>query len=198
MHYSTDYVFDGNSQSPYRESDTPNPINAYGKGKLAGERYIQSIDGTYLILRTSWVYSLRKGGFVNKVLEWARKQQVMRVVADQVANPTWCRMLAEATAQLLAMGRENVIAWLDERKGLYHLAGEGYASRLEWACAILELDPHKEEHVVQEVQSALTADFPAPATRPPFSALNCDHFASTFGLRLPEWKDSLKLALEPD
>ncbi|HEY5669624.1 MAG TPA: dTDP-4-dehydrorhamnose reductase [Anaerolineales bacterium] len=196
IHYSTDYVFDGSKGSPYIESDTPNPLNVYGRSKLAGEQAIEHIGGAYLILRTSWVYSLRRDSFVTKVLQWSRKQPSLRIVDDQVSNPTWARMLAETTAQLIAKAGGDPSGWLGERRGLYHLAGNGYASRLEWAQAILSHDPHKEEQVTREILPAHTADFPTLAQRPLFSALNCDKFAHTFGLCLPGWEDALRMAME--
>jgi len=192
IHYSTDYVFDGTKGKPYVETDTSNPLSIYGKSKLAGEQAIQSVDGTYLILRTAWVYSLRRDSFVTKVLGWARKNETLRVVDDQISNPTWARMLAETTALIIGKG----IGCIEERKGLYHLAGEGYASRLEWARKIIEFDPHREEQVCKEILPALTNDFPTPAQRPLFSALNCDKFAATFGLRLPPWEVALRMAME--
>jgi dTDP-4-dehydrorhamnose reductase len=193
IHYSTDYVFDGKKGAPYIEDDTPNPINFYGRSKLEGERLIQETDGVSLILRTSWVYSLRQqGGFVNKVLKWSRQQPTMRMVTDQVSNPTWCRTLAEISAQILAPGDD----YIRGRTGLYHLAGDGFASRLEWARLILELDPNRHEQMVKELLPAPTSDFPTPACRPLFSALICDNFAATFGLRLPAWEDALRIAME--
>ena len=196
IHYSTDYVFDGKKGGDYLEQDPPNPLNMYGESKLEGERAIQDVGESYLILRTSWVYSVRRESFVTRVLEWSRKQTTLRIVSDQVSNPTWCRMLAEVTAQLLAMAGRDVAGWLDERRGIYHLAGRGRASRFEWAQAILEMDPRREEQIVQEVQPALTSEFPTPAIRPLHSALNCDHFIDTFGLTLPNWREALKLAME--
>ena len=196
IHYSTDYVFDGSKGSPYIESDTPNPLNVYGRSKLAGEQAIEHIGGAHLILRTSWVYSLRRDSFVTKVLQWSRKQPSLRIVDDQVSNPTWARMLAETTAQLIAKAGGDPSGWLGERRGLYHLAGNGYASRLEWAQAILSHDPHKEEQVTREILPAHTAVFPTLAQRPLFSALNCDKFAHTFGLCLPGWEDALRMAME--
>jgi dTDP-4-dehydrorhamnose reductase len=196
IHYSTDYVFDGTKGSSYRETDVPNPLGVYGQSKLAGERAIQESGGAYLILRTSWVYSLRRDSFVTKVLAWARQQPVLRVVADQVSNPTWGRMLAEVNAQLLAKAGGDAAGWVQERAGLYHLAGEGAASRYEWAKAILDCDPRREEQVVQRIEPAATSEFPAPARRPLYSALNCDRFVETFGLRLPDWRAALRLAME--
>jgi dTDP-4-dehydrorhamnose reductase len=195
IHYSTDYVFDGTASTPYLETDTPNPLSEYGISKLGGERAVQEAGDAYLVFRTSWVYSNRTGGFVNKVLEWSRQQKVMRVVTDQVACPTWCRALAEITAQVLVAGREDVVPYLRENRGLYNLAGSGIASRYDWTKKILELDPKRDEQVVQEIQPALTADFPTPAKRPLYSALNCDRFYEIFGLCLPDWTSSLKLSL---
>ncbi len=176
----------------YLETDATNPLNHYGGSKLEGERLVQQAGGHSLILRTSWVYSLRQGGFVNKVLQWARRQETLRMVTDQVGNPTWCRTLAEITALILARGDD----YIRERKGLYHLAGSGYASRFEWAQMILELDPQREEQTVKEILPALTSDFPSPTQRPLFSALECTEFTSTFGLCLPAWKDALRLAMQ--
>ena len=198
IHYSTDYVFDGKKGSAYIESDTPNPLNVYGSSKLAGEQAITRAGGVYLILRTSWVYSLRRDNFVTKVLSWARQNRTLRVVNDQIGNPTWARMLAEITAQLLVKGGKQPLDWFAERRGLYHLAGEGFTSRLGWAKAILQLDPHPEEHLYREIFPSLTREFPNPAQRPLFSALNCDQFYSIFDLRLPQWEDSLELAIQPD
>jgi dTDP-4-dehydrorhamnose reductase len=192
IHYSTDYVFDGQKGAPYTETDTPNPLNYYGLSKLEGEKLIQQAGGDFLIFRTSWVYSLRQqGGFVNKVLQWSRQNEILRIVEDQVANPTWARLLAEVTAQLMARGFD----YLTEHCGLYHLAGSGFASRFEWACHILELDPHAAEQKVKQLLPARTADFPTPAQRPLFSALSCNLFEQTFKLTLPPWKEALTLAM---
>jgi dTDP-4-dehydrorhamnose reductase len=168
----------------------------YGKTKLAGEMAIKEVGGAYLILRTSWVYSLRSNSFVTKVLGWAREQTSLRIVDDQISNPTWCRMLAEATAILLARAGPNPAGWIQERCGLYHLAGSGYASRMEWAQKTLEYDPKPKEQIVQKIHPAQTSEFPTPARRPLFSALNCDRFSDTFGFNLPHWEDALKLAME--
>lgn len=195
IHYSTDYVFDGKKGSPYLESDTPNPLGIYGSSKLAGEKAIEEVDPAYLTFRTSWVYSLRRDSFVTKVLGWARTQSELRIVDDQVSNPTWCRMLASATALLLSRAGENPVAWINERRGLYHLAGDGYASRLEWAKLILDLDPERRQQVVSKLEAAKTSDYPTPAQRPLFSALNCDRFTETFSIRLPKWQEALELAM---
>ena len=196
IHFSTDYVFDGKKGEPYSENDTPNPLNMYGKSKLAGEKAVEQAGGVFLVIRTSLVYSLRRECFVTSVLKWAREQTTLRIVADQVSNPTWCRMLAEATAQLVAAGGRDSVAWLHERSGLYHLAGDGFVSRFDWAQEIVRCDPHREEQIVQRMEPASTVEFPAPAERPLFSALNCSRFYDTFGIRLPDWRHALHLAIE--
>lgn len=195
IHYSTDYVFDGKKGQPYIETDAPNPLGVYGQSKLAGEQAIQDAGGAYLILRTSWVYSMRRDNFVRKALQWARQNRVLRVVTDQLGNPTWARMLAEITAQMLARAGQTPVSWIQDHQGVYHLAGHGYASRMEWVAEILRLDPNPEEQIVQEIQPARTSDFPTPAERPLYSALNCERFQQVFDLRLPDWKEALALAM---
>lgn len=204
IHYSTDYVFDGTKGSPYIEADEPNPLGVYGRSKLSGERAIQQVGGAYLILRTSWVYSLRRESFVTKVLEWARQKAQLRIVSDQVSNPTWARMLAEATAQIITSAGQHPYDYLEQRvkqsgeqsDGLYHLAGSGYASRFQWAQAILSNDPHRDEQIVKDLIPTMTSDFPTPAQRPLFSALDCNKFVQSFGFQLPVWQDALSMALE--
>ncbi len=195
IHYSTDYIFDGKKGSPYKETDIPNPLNVYGHSKLGGELQVAAISTSYWIFRTSWVYSMRGSSFVSKVIHWARQYPSLRIASDQVGNPTWARMLAEITAQLLARGNENPTDWIRENKGLYHLAGDGFTSRINWAKAILRSDPHREQHIFSEILPASTLDFSDIAARPHISALNCDHFYSVFGLKLPPWELALKLAL---
>jgi dTDP-4-dehydrorhamnose reductase len=195
IHYSTDYVFDGRKGAPYVESDAPNPLNVYGKTKLEGEQAVQAVGGAYLILRTSWVYSMRQGGFVTKVLQWAREQDTLRVVDDQISSPTWARMLAEATALALAQGRDDPAGYIREKAGLYHLAGSGACSRYEWAQAILELDPKKSEHKVRKLLPAKSSQFPTPAKRPLVSVLDCGKFERTFYYSFPPWKYGLELAI---
>jgi dTDP-4-dehydrorhamnose reductase len=195
IHYSTDYVFDGLKGSPYVETDPPKPLSVYARTKLAGEQAVQQIGGAFLVLRLSWMYSLRRDSFVTKVLGWSRQQRTLRMVTDQIGNPIWARTAAEATAQLLAMGSSDIVSWLAERSGVYHFVGPDYASRYEWAQAILRLDPQHQEQVTEQVLPAITAEFPTPARRPLFSALDNRKFVQTFGLHLPAWEVALRLAM---
>ncbi|GAP13945.1 dTDP-4-dehydrorhamnose reductase [Longilinea arvoryzae] len=197
LHVSTDYVFDGRKGSPYVEEDTPHPLNVYGQTKLEGEQAALQAGGAVVILRTAWVYSTRRDSFVTKVLGWSRNQSELRLVNDQISNPTWARMLAGITALLLAKSRGDPFGYLDERSGLYHLAGDGYASRMEWAQEILKLDPNPEQQTARKLIPANTSEFPTPAVRPLFSALNCEHFTQVFGLRLPPWQLALRQAMDP-
>lgn len=195
IHYSTDYVFDGTKGTPYTEADVTNPLNLYGKSKLIGEQNIEQAGDAYLILRTSWVYSLRGNSFVNKVLKWSRQNKNLKIVNDQVSNPTWARTLAEVTTLLLAKNSIHLHERILETSGIYHLAGSGYTSRYEWAKQILANDPTRSEQIVQSLEPAISEEFPTLAIRPLFSALDCTRFEETFGIQLPAWDSTLKLAM---
>jgi len=195
IHYSTDYVFDGLKGSPYVETDKANPLSVYAQTKLEGEQGVQQTGGVFLILRLSWMYSMRRDSFVSKVLSWSRRQTSLRMVTDQIGNPIWARTAAEATAQLLAMGSADIVPWLAERRGVYHFVGPDHVSRYEWGQAILRLDPQPQEQVTEQVLPALTDEFPTPARRPLFSALDSRKFTQTFGLHLPPWETALRLAM---
>ena len=194
VHYSTDFVFDGEKAAPYVEDDPPAPLSVYGRTKLEGEQAIRSAGGSHLILRTSWVYSAELDSFVTRVLRWGREKRALRIVADRSGSPTWCRALAEATAELLHAAPRPWDAFR-ERGGTYHLAGAGAASQREWAEAILALDPRRAEQMVREVLPATTAEFPLPAVRPRFSALDCGRIRETFGVELRPWREDLARAL---
>lgn len=196
IHYSTDYVFDGTKTSAYTEEDQTNPLNVYGQSKLKGEQAIGQVGGAHVILRTSWVYSLRGDGFVSKVLSWVRKQETLKIVTDQVGSPTWARMLAEVTSAMVARSYPDSWGYFLEKSGVYHLGGSGSVSRFDFTRAILDFDPHPEEQKVKGLDAALTADFPTPAIRPLTTTLDCSRFTRVFGLILPNWKDTLRLALE--
>ncbi len=195
IHYSTDYVFDGTKGTPYTEADKPHPLNVYGASKLAGEKAVQAVGGTYLIFRTAWVYSLRRPCFVTKVLKWAREQETLRIVDDQVSTPTWARTLAGATALVIAQGRRDVLGYLQDKTGLYHLTDGGRCSRFEWAKAIIDTDLNKNDQVVKEILPAKSTDFPTTANRPRVSSLVCQKFISSFNLVTPGWESTLAVSL---
>ena len=195
IHISTDYVFDGSKGQNYTEEDVPNPINVYGSTKLAGEKNIIQSGCDYMIFRTSWVYSMRTGGFLQKVIGWAQKNEVLRIVDDQIGNPTWARSLAILSISILPLINGNLKDFFKQNVGLYHLAGGGIASRLEWTKYVLENLPNNITSLVNEVMPAKTMDFPTPANRPLHSALNCELFQQQFSIQIPFWQDSLSLAI---
>jgi dTDP-4-dehydrorhamnose reductase len=196
IHYSTDYVFDGTKGEPYTEEDKPNPINVYGETKLAGERSVQQVGGAYLIFRTSWVYSLRRPCFVTKVLKWAREKETLRIVDDQISTPTWARTLAEATAQIIAQGRGMPVDYIQEKSGLYHLAGGGSCSRYEWAKEIIENAPSNKRSKKFNIIRSKSNEFQTPALRPSSSILNTRIINIAFNICVPHWKICIKMLLE--
>lgn len=192
IHYSTDYVFDGTKKFSYTEKDLTSPLNMYGKSKMDGEQAIGQVGGVHLILRTSWVYSMRAENFVTKILSWARENKTMKIVTDQIGSPTWARALAEVTNQLIQKSMPNPFEFFLDKNGIYHLGGVGAVSRFDFAKEILRLLP--DETLISTIQPALTSDFPTPAMRPLYTPLNCTKFENTFNISLPNWKESLKSA----
>jgi dTDP-4-dehydrorhamnose reductase len=195
VHFSTDYVFDGDRSTPYQETDATNPLGVYGKTKLEGEIAIQAVDVPHLILRTSWVYSRIGKNFLLTMLKLARERQELRIVSDQIGAPTWNRAIAEVTAQILAQGMGNLSEFLRDRRGIYHLSASGVTNWHEFATAIFAADPDRSEQVVTSVLPISTADYPTPARRPQYSLLDNSKLHNTFGLSLPNWQQSLQLAI---
>ena len=181
IHYSTDYVFDGAAAAPYDELAAPNPVNAYGRSKLGGERAIAAAGGLSLVLRTSWVYGLRGQNFLTTMRRLAVEREELRIVADQIGTPNWTRSLAEATALLVGRGGAD----LAERAGLYHLSGGGSTSWFDFARAIFgDADRPR-------VVPITSAEYPTAARRPRNSVLASGKFADTFGFALPPWEEML-------
>lgn len=186
VQFSTDYVFDGEKNGAYVESDLPNPLNAYGKSKLAGEEAVAAAGIPHLILRTSWVYGTRGRNFLLTMLKLASQQPRLRVVADQTGAPTWSRLVAQATAHLLVQARSD--AWWQQHAGIYHVACAGQASWHAFAEAIMA-----EAGIDCQVDPIATVDYPTPARRPRNSLLSGEKL-SRF-CTMPEWRDALRLAL---
>lgn len=198
IHYSTDFVFDGKKDRPYIETDIPNPVNLYGLSKLHGEKAVQQAGEDFLILRTSWLYSLHHGGFVDKVLEWSHHQKVLRIVDDQFGSPTWARMLAEASTRIIQRNADDLRSFIHDMSGIYHVAGKGIANRFEWARKIVDLDPDRNLQICGSVKPAKTSDFSSHVRRPLFSGLSCEKFETTFGIELPVWDESLRAAMNSE
>ena len=193
VHYSTDYVFDGQKSGPYRELDTPNPLSVYGQTKLAGERGVQEADGKYFLFRLCWVYGARGHNFMLTMMRLAGEREQLRVVSDQVGSPTWSRMVAEVTALVLARAASDSIA--RAAKGIYHLSAGGQTSWHGFAEAIVaRMDPAKRK--CQKIAPIPTSEYPLPAKRPANSVFSCEKLQQTFGLALPRWEESLEMVLE--
>ncbi|MBD2201309.1 dTDP-4-dehydrorhamnose reductase [Calothrix sp. FACHB-1219] len=195
IHYSTDYVFDGKKNTAYTELDEPNPQNIYGKTKLAGEQAIASVGVPYLILRTSWVYSLRGKNFLLTMLRLAQEREEIKVVDDQIGAPTWNRMIAEATAQIIGQAPGNISDFFANRGGIYHLTASGETSWYGFAKAIFELDEKKSDRKLQKLTPITTKEYPTPASRPAYSLLDSQKLSQSFGLILPDWEKCLALLL---
>ena len=179
VHYSTDYVFDGEKGAPYQEEDAPNPISVYGCSKLEGERAVQGSGCRYLILRTSWVYASRGQNFVRTVLRLAREGRELRIVGDQTGSPTAAHELANATAALLLRGAPA--------DGLYHLSAAGETSWYEFAREILSMTGNR----ATRVRRITTEEYPTAARRPRYSVLSNRKIRRLTGIALPDWRESL-------
>ena len=178
LYMSTDYVFDGQQDRAYSEEAPPNPINAYGRSKLAGEQHLQAILDRYFIVRTSWLFGPNGKNFVATILELARTGRELRVVDDQRGSPTYTRHLASKLSQLVGT----------ERYGIYHITGSGNCSWFEFAQAIVESSGLPDARVVP-----ISSDECArPARRPPYSVLENRRIKSEHLGLLPHWKEGLR------
>ncbi len=193
VHYSTDYIFEGNKTTPYVETDKPNPQGAYGRTKLAGDQAVEQVGGKHLIFRLCWVYGARGQNFMLTMMRLARERDKMRVVKDQFGCPTWSRMIAETTSLAL----KQTLAAKDNQSlsGAYHLAASGSTSWHGFAQAIIDTMP-AESKKCREVEGITSAEYPTPTKRPAYSVLSCEKLQRTFGLKLPDWKDSLLQVVE--
>ena len=185
IHYSTDYVFDGTKDAPYVEEDAPNPLNVYGRSKLAGERAIREADCAHLILRTSWVYAERGTNFFLTVRRLLGEKEELRVVADQVGAPTFAGALADATAKLL---KDHGAQALGERRGVYHATASGSTSWHGFATAIARLEGVEGRVRVVAIPSEA---YPSVARRPKNSRLSGEKLLRQLGVALPPWEVSL-------
>jgi dTDP-4-dehydrorhamnose reductase len=196
VHYSTDYVFDGTKDGPYEEDDAANPLNVYGKSKLAGERAIAASGCAHLILRTSWVYGARGKNFLRTMLQLGAHREELSVVADQIGAPTWSRTIAtitsDALSQLLVQDRRE---WL-RHSGIYHLTASGATSWCGFAQAIFDISTLQQKPVVKAIPTAAFSPYPAAAARPRNSRLSNQKLFATFGLTAPDWREALERCME--
>jgi dTDP-4-dehydrorhamnose reductase len=193
VHYSTDYVFDGSGEQPWRESDTPAPLSVYGRTKLEGERLIQAACPHHLIFRTSWVYAARGGNFAKTMLRLAQERERLTVIDDQHGAPTGAELIADVTAHALRQALQR-----PEDAGLYHLAASGHTTWHGYASHVIDhaksLQPALHMKA-QEIAPVATSAFPTPAKRPHNSRLDTAWLQATFGLTLPDWKQGVNRML---
>ncbi|MCL2310332.1 MAG: dTDP-4-dehydrorhamnose reductase [Proteobacteria bacterium] len=189
VHYSTDYVFDGNKRTPYVESDAAHPLNEYGLSKRAGEIVVQQSGACALILRTSWVYGLTGRNFLLTMRRLANERDELRIVNDQIGVPNDSEALAAATVKLIALGKTR----LCEHAGLYHLSATGATSWFGFAQAIFAALPEGNKR--PRLIPITTAEYPLPATRPAYGVLSSERLWQIFGISLPSWQTMLQACL---
>lgn len=198
VHYSTDYVFDGQKSTAYVESDAPNPLSVYGRSKLAGEQAIAAAGCRALIFRTSWVFGARGNNFVKTILRLAGEGRALQIVDDQIGSPTPAAMISSVTGLVLAALRCG--GQLPETATLYHLAAANPVSWCGFARTIVDLaakTPGFSGLPAPETIAAIsTADYPLPASRPMNSRLDCSRLEADFGLEMPDWQPYLSRMLQ--
>ena len=199
VHYSTDYVFDGQGHRPWVETDATAPLSIYGQTKREGEQVIAAACPKHLIFRTSWVYAARGGNFAKTMLRLARERDHLSVIDDQFGAPTGAELLADVTAHAIRQ-----VVQRPNDAGLYHLAAAGEATWCSYANHVLahaslarqaiisEANPSKVSHA-DPIQ---TSAYPTPAQRPLNSRLNTDKLQATFGLQLPPWQTGVNRMLD--
>lgn len=183
IHISTDYVFDGESETPYKENDVTGPINTYGRSKLLGEQLCMREDADAIIIRTAWVYSSFGHNFVKTMMRLMNERNELNVVDDQIGSPTYAADLAKAILDIISSGK-----W---ESGIYHYSNEGKISWYEFAMAIKEITGSKA--VIHPIE---TAQYPTPARRPKFSLLNKAKIKSTYSVAVPGWRVSLSKCID--
>ena len=207
VHFSTDYVFDGSKRTPYIETDRPNPINAYGRTKLAGEEAIRNSGAAHLIFRTSWVYATHGKNFLLTILRLATEREELKFVNDQFGAPTCALDLAEATTRIVAsiVGTPNSEIVPRQFAGTYHMTAAGQTTWFEFAKAILEETGYAQQSlswlasatngrpfVARRSLPISTKDFGSPTHRPAYSVLSNALFRETFGFALSNWRAQLQ------
>lgn len=183
IHISTDYVFQGDQNTPCCEDRPTNPLGVYGKTKLAGEKAIESTGCRYIIIRTAWLYSQWGKNFVKTMQSLTSSRDALKVVFDQVGTPTFAGDLADIIAYIVATRQFD-------KTGIYHFSNEGVCSWFDFAKLICDLSGN-----ICDIEPCYSDEFPSPVKRPHFSVLDKSKIKKTFGVKVPYWTDSLKLCI---
>ncbi len=187
IHYSTDYVYDGNTGVPITEDRPARPLNEYGRTKLAGDINLLESGVPALIFRTTWVYGSRGNSFLSTMIRLMQERDALSIVSDQIGAPTWSHSIAEATMKVIEQGSEDTAAYIRERRGMYHLSCRGQTSWYGFAGAIAAW-LKEQGRSVAELSPIPTEQYPTPAQRPKFSVLDNSRLQDTFGVELPQWE----------
>lgn len=187
IHVSTDYVFDGTANSPYKETDTVCPTSVYGKSKAEGEQELLKVCPDSIIIRTAWLYSIFGNNFVKTMIKLGQERETLNVVADQTGTPTCANDLAKAIIKILEYSEANGF-----REGIYHFSDEGITTWYDFTLQI-----HKDAGITTCKVNPITTDqYPTKAARPKYSVLDKAKIKKTFDVVLPKWEDSLKICIE--
>lgn len=191
IHYSTDYVYSGEGQNRWQESDKPEPRNVYGKTKLSGEQAITAADINYLIFRTSWVYASRSNNFIKTMLRLGSEKEALSIINDQIGAPTGAALIADITAHALRMIQAN-----PELSGIYNLAAAGETSWFDYASLIFtESEKYSTGLKIKKLSPIKTAEYITPAKRPLNSRLDLTKIERSFNLTLPHWQNGVRYAI---
>ena len=190
IHISTDYVFDGNSEVPYKEDNPTNPQGVYGASKLKGEVAIKASGCKYLIIRTAWVYSEHGNNFLKTMLQLAAERDELSVVGDQIGCPTYAQDIAKTIVSILPL-----LDLKGSSSGIYHYCGDEPCSWHDFACGIFSEAKVQGFKIPSYVKSITTSDYPTPAIRPPYSVLDCTKIESKFGVNCSNWRDGIRIVI---
>lgn len=194
IHYSTDYVFDGNKKTPYTENDATCPLSVYGRTKREGELAIQQNHDKYVIFRTSWVFGTHGKNFAKTILRLAAEKTSLNIVSDQIGAPTSAAYIADVTALVIfKIGHDK----LGTNSGIYHLVARGKASWYDYAKYVVANTTRNDLKLsLDNIKSITTNEYPTSATRPLNSCLDASKLTTTFGIAQPDWQWHVKLFLE--
>ncbi len=185
IHISTDYVFDGNSNEPYREDDQVNPLGVYGISKWEGEEAVRNSLEKHIIIRTAWLYGANGSNFVKTMIRLAKEREEIKVVCDQRGCPTWTGNLSDAIVSMIDTIKKGQ---MDQAWGTYHYCGDGATTWYDFTRTIIEKTMAKENFKIEKITPIPTSDYPTPAKRPMSSAMDCAKLEENFGIKTVSWE----------
>ena len=197
VHFSTDYVFDGQKNSPYSETDSPNPLSVYGESKLEGEKFVEENCSKFFIIRTSGVISKKEDNFISKIKKFSEKKKKLSVINDQITSINYSEYISINTSTMLKKIEENIEN--ESRWGIYHMSGDKPGSWFDfanYAQKLSKLNGSNSEFSKSIIESVSSLEFNQKAKRPNYSFLSSDKLKKEFGLKLPNWEESIKQVIK--